>query len=127
MTAALLPLRVLGFAFWFALQVVRSGSRVLRDIVTPHDESHPLVVRQPTQCRSEAEIALLAILVSLTPGTLVLSLGEEDAPETDGAARARVRSLFVHTMYESLDEATADVARLERRLLRAIRVRGRPE
>lgn len=125
--------RLVAFAGWFAAQVVRSSTRVLRDILTPRDASTPLVLRHRTDCRSDGEVALLAILVSLTPGTLVLALENQPDPTgppqaigKDAAEPTGPRSVYVHAMYGSRQSATADLAEMERRMLHAVRGKGRP-
>lgn len=82
MRVLLWPLRLIGFAVWFFGQVIRSNTRVTYDILTAHDVSSPLVLRMRTNCRTEVEVALLATLISLTPGTLVLAMNRDPSDGT---------------------------------------------
>lgn len=111
------PLRILFFTAWFARAVVVSNVTVLRDNLTPGQSSHPGIARVQTNCRTDAELTLLAALVTLTPGTLTLGTVSTRDPQR--------RVLFVHGMYAAdADELRADVARIESRMLRAMRRTG---
>ncbi|WP_130798841.1 Na+/H+ antiporter subunit E [Streptomyces otsuchiensis] len=119
MTAYLtLPWRVAAFALWFAGEVVTSSYAVLSDAVTPGFRFEPRVVRMPLDSRSDAQVTLIASLITLTPGTLTLGV----VPGTDGA-----RELLVHSMYHhDTGEALHDLRDMERRMLRALTVKGAP-
>ena len=116
MRVLLWPLRLIGFAVWFFGQVIRSNTRDTYDILTAHDVSSPLVLRMRTNCRTEVEVALLATLISLTPGTLVLAMNRDPSDGT--------RTLFVHALYDERAQVLASLSELETRMLRAIRVKA---
>lgn len=110
------PFRLAGFMFWFAWQVLASSHGVFRDVFTRPDESNPSIVGYDAASTREWELALLSILISLTPGTLVLGTRSthEHAPFT----------LYVHTMYETPDEVRDSVRSLEARMRTALRPGG---
>ena len=56
-------------------ELVHSSLRVAHDVITPRDQGQPAIVCVPLDVTSDLEIALLASLVTLTPGTLALGLG----------------------------------------------------
>ena len=119
------PVRVLGFLVWYAGQIISSSTAVLRDNLTPGQNSTPGVARVPTRCRSDLEVTLLAALITLTPGTL--TLGMHDAPVA--AQRRRdaedLRTLYVHSLHSGdADSVRDEVRELETRLLRAVRRSG---
>lgn len=102
--------RMLRFAGYFLWQLLRSNLRVAYDVITPTHLMKPAIVAVPLEASTEGEIATLANLISLTPGTLSLELSQ------DG------RSLHVHVMY--LDDeaaAIAEIKDLERRVLELLR------
>lgn len=112
------PFRLLAFAGWYAREVVFANVAVLRDNLTPGQNSTPGIARYPTRCRSDAEITLLAALITLTPGTL--TLGAQITP--DGQ-----RVIFVHGMYAADVEALrGELDGMETRMLRAVRRKGEP-
>lgn len=93
-----------------------SGSvRVGWEILTPGSSLAPAFVEVPLRCRNSAEIAALANLVSLTPGSLAI------------AARHDPATLWVHSMYtKSHTSAVHYVHTIEDHLLRATRPKGVP-
>ncbi|GIG41569.1 Na+/H+ antiporter subunit E [Cellulomonas phragmiteti] len=110
-----LPWRAGVLAVWFAGQVLASSGAVLVDALTPRHRSTPRVVRVPLGEVGDRHVFALAVLVTLTPGTLALGV----VPDGDG------RALLVHSMYHP-DAATAlaDVARMDRRLVRGLTTGG---
>jgi len=110
------PFRVLTFGLWFAREIVIANIAVLRDNLTPGQDSTPGIARYMTRCRSDGEITLLAALITLTPGTLTLGTETTEAGQ---------RSLFVHGMYaDNADALRAELEGMETRMLHAIRRNG---
>ena len=105
------------FLLWFTGQILRSNVRLIRDILSPVDRSVPLVLRMQTTCRTDAEVALLSIAISITPGTLVIATGRE--PGSPGV------QLYVHAVYLRREAALAELHALEDHVLRAMRPSGR--
>lgn len=112
------PFRLLTFAGWYAREIFLANIAVLRDNLTPGQNSTPGIARYATRCRSDAETTLLAALITLTPGTL--TLGTETIPEGQ-------RVLFVHGMYAAdADALRGELDGMETRMLRAVRRKGEP-
>lgn len=107
------PFRLAWFGVWFLGQILTSNIRVIADIVTRHDYSTPLVLRLPTKCRGDFEMSLLSILISLTPGTLVLAIDRDQGT-----------TLYIHAMYDDHDEVLTKLKELEHRMENAVRPRG---
>jgi len=81
-------------------ELVLSSLRIAWDVVTPAAFRHPGIVAVPLRAESDLEIALLANLVTLTPGTLSLEVGESP------------RVLYVHSMFaEDPDEVRRVIQR----------------
>jgi multicomponent Na+:H+ antiporter subunit E len=99
------------FALFFLWEVLLSALRIAYDVVTPRHHMRPAVLGVPLDARTDAEIALLANLVTLTPGTLSLDVSEDR------------RFLYIHAMYvDDLDRVRFHVKRdFERRLLELLR------
>ncbi|AZN29794.1 sodium:proton antiporter [Flaviflexus salsibiostraticola] len=110
------PFRLLLFILWFAGQIIVTNVAVLRDNLTPGQDSTTGIGRYDTRCATDWELTLLASLITLTPGTLTLGTQSEGGQ----------RTLFVHSMYNpDADDLRADLAVLENRMLRAVRRRER--
>jgi multicomponent Na+:H+ antiporter subunit E len=101
------------FAVFYLWQLVLANLRVAYDVLTPRHYMRPGVIAVPLEARTDAEITLLANLITLTPGTLSLDLSGDR------------RVLYVHAMY--IDHGDVDEARrrikegLERRVLEVLR------
>jgi multicomponent Na+:H+ antiporter subunit E len=122
------PLRLLGFLFWYAWELVLSNVAVTHDVLTPGQSSSPIVVRYRTRCRSEFETVLLSVLISLTPGTLTLATVARPRAGTDGGdARAEEYDIFVHAMYsDGPQDARSSLQEMETHMLNGIRPGGAP-
>lgn len=108
----LLPVRLLVFVSWFTWEVLSSSGKVLKDIATPGSDATARVVRMPLRSSTDAEVTLIAALITLTPGTLTLGV----VPRDDGG-----RCLLVHSMYHrDRESALADLADMENRMLHAL-------
>ena len=94
-----------------AWEVLISSLQVAYDVITPGIRAQPAIYRYELEARTEAEITLLALIVSYTPGTLGLEVSE------DG------RALYVHVMFATGRDAFSQRLRerLEKPLLRVLR------
>lgn len=108
------PVRIGWFAGWLLGQVVLANVRMVATILL-HPRRPSLIVAVPTRCASDTEVALLAISVSLPPGSMVLAT-EKQTPSAD-------RSAFVVYVYGlgERDELVRSVQVTEQRLLAAVR------
>lgn len=112
------PLRWLGFLLWYPVALARSYADLIRDSLTPGLDSTPGIVELTTRCERDAEVTLLSVLISLTPGTLTMGAGHRDGP-------AGARVIWVHSMYHAdADAARGELREMERRMLQAVRRNG---
>jgi multicomponent Na+:H+ antiporter subunit E len=98
--------RVMAFGAFFVVQMVRANLRVAYDVVTVKHYMKPGILAIPLEARTGFEIAMLANLISLTPGTLSIDVSADR------------KTIFVHAMYLSEPE---DFKRFEARFLEAVR------
>jgi multicomponent Na+:H+ antiporter subunit E len=82
-------LRIIGLAVTFVRELIVSAFRVARLVIRPDLNAHikPATIAFPLTATSDAEITLLANLITLTPGTL----------SVDVSADRRV--LFIHAIH----------------------------
>lgn len=107
------PFRGVGFALWYVWALITSNVAVLRDNLTPGQNSTTGIARYETECRTNHELTLLAALITLTPGTLTLGTT---------TLENGTRVLFVHGLYAAnADELREELCDMEARMLRAIR------
>lgn len=79
--------RVVSFCLFFGRELIKANLRVAHDVLTRHHHMRPGVVAIPLDVQTDAEITLLANLITLTPGTLSLDVTEDR------------KVLYVHAMY----------------------------
>ena len=111
------PLRLLWLLLWFSWQLATSSVKVVRDSFLPHAAIRPGFVVFPTRCRTDFEVTLLSVLITLTPGTLTLGATRPD-PEQGW-------EIVVHGMYFPTPQDLIDSIRdMEDHMLASIRRRG---
>ena len=69
--------RVLTFIMVYAFEVMISSLRIAWEIVTPVPRRRPGIIEVPLDVNTDAEIALLANLVTFTPGTVAIDIAED--------------------------------------------------
>jgi len=103
--------RVARFVGFYVVEIFKANLRVALDVVTPRHRSRPGIVAVPLEARTDAEITLLANLLTMTPGSLSIDISEDR------------RVLYVHAMF--VDDADAFRQRIkddfERRVLEMLR------
>jgi multicomponent Na+:H+ antiporter subunit E len=99
------------FSGYLVKEIVRSNLRVAYDVATPTMYMRPGIVAVPLDAESEIEIAVMANLITLTPGTMSL-----------GVSRDR-KHLYVHSMFiEDPEELKQEIKRgIERPVLELLR------
>jgi multicomponent Na+:H+ antiporter subunit E len=72
-------LRIVSLALLFIRELVLSALRVARLVIRPDVNAHirPAIVAFPLTASTDAEITLLANLITLTPGTLSVDVSED--------------------------------------------------
>jgi multicomponent Na+:H+ antiporter subunit E len=83
----------LGLLLFFLRELVLSSVRVAIDVIKPRLTMRPSVIAVPLELTSDAQITLLANLISLTPGTLSVDVSDDKS------------CLYVHAMYGDDAEA----------------------
>ena len=73
--------------FFFMKEVMIANLKIAYDIITPHLIITPVVIALPLDVKTDEDITLLSILISLTPGTLSLDVSEDR------------KVLYVHALY----------------------------
>lgn len=104
------PWRLFWLIALYSWDLLIANAVVAWEVVTPRHYVRPGIVRVPLVATSDFEIALLANMVSFTPGTLTLEVTEDRT------------ALYVHVLHmDSPEDVRRQVSRLEGRLLRVLR------
>lgn len=103
--------KLIAFVFYFLYELVKANLQVAADVITPPFYMTPGIVRVPLSAKTDAEISLLANLISLTPGTLSLDVSDDK------------KVLYVHAMYITNEQEFIDSIKngFEKRLLNIMR------
>lgn len=107
---AIRPYQVLRFVVYFIGQVFKANAIVAWEVITPGDRVNEGIVEVPVTGASDAVVATLANVISLTPGTLIVEVVREPQP-----------ILYVHVLHlRDIDAVRLDIFQLERYVVRAI-------
>jgi multicomponent Na+:H+ antiporter subunit E len=97
---------VIRFVFFYLKELLIANIRVAGTVLSPKMSMTPAVVAIPLEAESELSIALLANLITLTPGSLTLDIS------------ADCSVMYIHTMYaDDIDQFRLSIKDLERRVL----------
>ena len=107
--------RLLAFAGFLLWELVISSLRIAWDVLTPRAYRAPGIIALPLKARSDGEIALVANLITLTPGSLSVDVTRDPA---SGDA-----TLYVHSMFAQDPDALRQGLQhgFERRVLELLR------
>lgn len=103
--------KVIGFIFYFLYELIRANLQVAYEVMTPHYNMTPGIVKYPLDAETDLEISFLANLITLTPGTLSLDVSNDK------------KVLYIHTMYIKDRESFVSGIKngFEKRLLEILR------
>jgi multicomponent Na+:H+ antiporter subunit E len=108
-----LPRRVLGLLRYlghFFIELVRAGIRLSRLAVTPRPRFHPHVIAVPLRVESNGAITLLALTISLIPGTVPMGVSPDR------------KFLYAHSIDErDPDDSREGIIRIETRILEFVK------
>ncbi|MFQ3588218.1 MAG: Na+/H+ antiporter subunit E [Fimbriimonadaceae bacterium] len=105
--------RLLGLIGFFFAELILANLRLAWEVVQPRPKFSPGIIAVPLEAKTDAEITILAILISLTPGTVSINVSPDR------------RFLYVHML--NIPEADPEKAKaeikngFERRILAVMR------
>ncbi len=103
--------KIIYFIIYFIYEIILANFHVAYDVVTPKYFFTPGIIKYKMEAKSDIEINLLSTVISLTPGTTVLDISDDNT------------TLFIHVMYLKTAEAFEDDLRngFEKKLLEILR------
>lgn len=108
------PWRVLNFMLWYAKEFILANLQVTLDVLRPGGrmKMNPAIIAVPAASKSDTEWTMISSLITLTPGTMTLTLSKEHG------------LLYVHGMFvDERESLVEEIQEMEDRMLRAMRVR----
>jgi len=108
--ATVRPIKLAGLLLFLAWEIVVANLKVVAAVLGPRRLLRPALVAVPLETMTDAQIAVLSNLISLTPGTLSLDVSPDR------------RTLYVHAISASSPEALRREIKegFERRVLEAL-------
>lgn len=89
---------LLKLIFIFLSELIKSNIAVLKVILSPKLTMRPGIFSLETELKKDWEIAILANLITLTPGTLVIEVSEDN------------KTLYIHAMdISDVEQAKLDI------------------
>jgi len=103
--------QIFDLAAVFTWELLRANLRIAYEVITPTHYMKPGVVAIPLDVETDAEITLLANLITLTPGTLSLDVSQDR------------RVLYIHAMYvDDVEELRRSIKNgFEKRVMEVLR------
>lgn len=98
--------QVVSFILYFLRELVVATFRVARVVISPELNVRPVIIAVPLDVKTDIQIALLANLVTLTPGSMTLDVSDDR------------RVMYVHVMHaEDVEQARQEIKQgFERRI-----------
>lgn len=103
--------KAVGFVLYFLFELLKANVQVAFDVITPKYFFKPGIVRYPMAAKTDMEIQLLSMMISLTPGTLIVDISDDK------------KTIYIHVMYLTDPQTFVRQTQsgLERRLLAVLR------
>ena len=89
---------VIALFLLFLKELFMSSIQVLRIVIKPNMDLRPAIFELETELKQDWEITLLSALITLTPGTLVVGISNDQ------------KRLYIHALdFEDIDEAVSSI------------------
>ena len=102
---------IIRFLLFYIYEIVVSAIRIAWDVVTVDSLSKPGIFKLPLSARTDSEIAIVANLITFSPGTMVIGIDKDR------------KFMLIHSMFlEDEQQAVDDIkTNLEKRVLEVLR------
>lgn len=90
---------ILKLTIIFLVELIKSNFSVLRIVLSPKIDIHPGFFAYPTDLEDDWEIALLSALITLTPGTVIVAISDDQ------------RTMYIHAL--DLEEADTEIEKIK--------------
>jgi multicomponent Na+:H+ antiporter subunit E len=103
--------KLLSFFMFMSWEIVKANLVTVKESLYAKSKLKPAVVKVPLTVESDLEITILAIMVSVTPGTLVMDISDDK------------KVMYVHVMHVSNKQDFIDEVKnkFEKRLLEILK------
>ncbi|MFZ3588240.1 Na+/H+ antiporter subunit E [Bacillus sp. DJP31] len=102
---------ILKLVFIFLRELLLSNLEVVKIVYRPKLDIQPGIIALPTELKSNWEITLLANLITLTPGTLSISVSTDHQIIYIHAMDIRDKDEIIHSIKHTFEDAIMEVTR----------------
>jgi len=103
--------KVIGFFFYFLYEMLKANVQVAHEVMTSNLNMKPGIIKMPLEAKTDLEITLLSMLISLTPGTLVLDVSEDKSVIYIHGMYLNDREKFVQSIKIGLEKPLLEIMR----------------
>lgn len=106
-------LRIVRLAVTFVRELIVSAFRVARLVIRPDLRTHirPAIIAYPLRAKTDAEITILANLITLTPGTLSVDVSEDRTTLFIHAIHVTDREAFIREIADGFEQQVLGACR----------------
>ncbi len=102
---------ILKLIFIFSRELLLSNLEVIKVVYRPNIDIQPGIIALPTELRTNWEITLLANLITLTPGTLSISVSNDHQLIYIHAMDIRDKDEIIYSIKNTFEDAIMEVTR----------------
>ncbi|TSB46803.1 Na+/H+ antiporter subunit E [Alkalicoccobacillus porphyridii] len=95
----------------FSKELVKANIDVLKVVLSPKIQVQSGIIAVPTQLQTEGEVTLLAVLITLTPGTLSMDFSEDNKTIFVHALDIDNREEMIKGFHDTFERAIMEVTR----------------
>lgn len=95
----------------FSKELVKANIDVLKVVLSPKVQVHSGIIAVPTQLQTQGEITLLAVLITLTPGTLSMDFSDDNQTIYVHALDISNRDEMIKDFHDTFERAIMEVTR----------------
>lgn len=107
------PFRFIAFWAWYIWTFFVANWDIIKDILSPGNDAQPGIGRYECHSLKDWQYVMLSILITVTPGTLVVGAGRD--------TQSGAHIMYVHGLYaKSEPELLEEVSDLEDRMLKGL-------
>ncbi|MBU3572042.1 Na+/H+ antiporter subunit E [Priestia megaterium] len=89
---------IIKLLFIFIRELFKANIAVTKDVLRPKLNIQPAIFAMPTRLESEWEITILSLLITLTPGTLVMDVSDDNS------------TIYIHAINtDDIDDIITDI------------------
>jgi len=103
--------KIIGFFFYFIYDMLKANFKIAYDVLTPKYFMRPGIVAFPLAAKTPFEITMLSNVISLTPGTLIIDVSEDQSILYIHVMYLKDPKEFIHNMHNGIEKRLLEILR----------------